>query len=56
MKTVVTANQKYGAAKTSTLEPLAFDFAKRGLRKKVCKADTKVRVLADFSDNKMESK
>ncbi|WP_262966704.1 P-loop NTPase family protein [Methylobacter psychrophilus] len=56
MKTLVTANQKYGAGKTSTLKPLAFDFAQRGLRKKVCKADTKVRTLADFSDNKMESK
>lgn len=33
MKTLVTANQKDGAGKTSKLVPLAFDFAERGLRK-----------------------
>lgn len=56
MKTLVTANQKDGAGKTSKLVPLAFDFAERGLRKSTpAKAVTKVRALADYSDNKMES-
>jgi len=56
MKTWVTANQKEGAGKTAKWVPLAFDFAERGLRKTgTCKADTTVRALADYSDNKIES-
>jgi hypothetical protein len=57
MNTWVTANQKEGAGKAAKMVPLAFDFADHGLRKQAPakKAVTKVRALADYSDNKMES-
>ena len=40
MKTMVTANQKGGVGKTSTLVHLAFDFCERGLRTVVVDLDT----------------
>ena len=55
MNTLVTANHKDGADKTSKLVPLAFNFAERGLRKPAPAKPTKVRALADYSDNKIES-
>ena len=55
MKTLVTANQKEGAGKAAKMVPLAFDFADHGLRKPAPATPTKVRALADYSDNKIES-
>ena len=55
MNTWVTANQKEGAGKAAKMVPLAFDFADHGLRKLAPAKPTKVRALADYSDNKIES-
>jgi|GEM_PF-1748847 len=40
---------------TAKLVPLAFDFAEYGLQKPAPAKPTKVRALADYSDNKIES-
>jgi hypothetical protein len=55
MNTLVTANQKDGAGKTSKLVPLAFDFAERGYENRHPQSRHKSKGFSHYSDNKIES-